>query len=62
MQMVGGVPFNQHKFKKEFIEKIGISFCNERKDYPTEPIGDSVEIAKVLYKKWRHDMISDRYF
>ena len=51
--LTGGHPFDERAFRREAVEKIGRPFTLERKAYPVEPVGDSVEVALKLYKKWR---------
>ena len=50
---VGGDVFNEKKFRREFVERLGRPFTLDRKVYPVDPVGDSVEVALKLYKKWR---------
>lgn len=51
-----GKPWKQSKFKRLFLEKIGIPFTLERKVYPSSRSGggeSSVRLAKRLHAKWR---------
>ena len=46
--------FDPSKYKHAFLEEIGKPFTMDKKIYPTQPIGDTIEIAKHLYQKWRN--------
>jgi len=45
--------FDHSKYVVEFMEKIGKPFTMDTKSYPTHPVGDTIEVAKKLYNKWR---------
>ena len=53
-------PYNQAAFHDEFLNDIGIPFCNSRKLYPVEPSGDTVALAKAIHAKMeeRNEYIS----
>ena len=48
-----GQKFDEAEFRKEFIDKIGRPFTKDKRDYPVKAIGDTIQVAKKLYKKWR---------
>ena len=54
--LMGMTPFREEKFKQEFMDTIGTPFCTSNKTYPSRPVGDTIAIAKILYKKWRKEM------
>ena len=47
--------FDYVQYKNDFLENIGKPFTMDRSLYPTHPIGDSIFVAKKLYRKWRHE-------
>ena len=49
------VTFNYEEYKYDFIEYIGKPFTLDRSLYPTQPIGDTIYVAKKLYRRWRHE-------
>ena len=51
--ILSNTTYNQDRYKRDFIEYIGKPFTRSTDVYPTKPIGDSIAIAKKLYKKWR---------
>lgn len=46
--------FEYSQYKNEFKEKIGKPFTMDTKSYPTLPVGDTIDVARKLYNKWRH--------
>ena len=51
--VLSNTTYDQDRFKRDFIEHIGKPFTRATDVYPTKPVGDSIAIAKKLYKKWR---------
>jgi len=51
--ILSNTTYDQNAYKEDFIEYIGKPFTFAVDDYPTKPIGDSIVVAKKLYKKWR---------
>jgi alpha-N-acetylglucosaminidase len=52
MALETGKTMNVAVFDKE-ISKWEWEWVNTQKSFPTEPTGNSVQIAKILYKKYR---------
>ena len=47
-----GEQFDQDDFLRSFLSQIGQPFCKDRSLFPTEAVGDSIEIARALHEKW----------
>lgn len=54
--IISRTAFNEEHFKETFLEQQGRPFCENTKSYPTNPTGDTIEIAKELYSKWATDI------
>ena len=52
--LLSGRKFNQSKFLEDFLKRIGKPFCSSTKLYPVHPVGDTVEVAVRLHRKWSH--------
>ena len=49
--------FDKKKFKEDFLATQGRPFCKEKKHYPTTSKGNTIDIAKKLYTKWKSVLI-----
>jgi len=50
---IPGTTFDKNQFYKDFMDKIGLPFCNATKVYPVEPTGDPIEVALSLHQKYQ---------
>ena len=50
--LITGTKFNKTTFRNQFLKKLGKPFCQSHKVYPTNPKGDTVDLAFALYQKW----------
>ena len=50
--IISRTAFDEEFFRETFLETQGRPFCENTKSYPTNPSGDTIEIAKELYSKW----------
>jgi len=54
--------FDFHDYKTHFLEEIGKPFTMDSKLYPTQAIGNTIEIAKKIYNKWRNEYDENDHF
>uniref|UniRef100_T1JFM2 Alpha-N-acetylglucosaminidase n=1 Tax=Strigamia maritima TaxID=126957 RepID=T1JFM2_STRMM len=47
-------PFKINEFYEKAFTEIEEPFTFDRNEYPTVPVGDTVEIVKEIHLKWRH--------
>ena len=47
--------FDYVQYKNDFLENIGKPFTMDRRLYPIRPVGDSIIVARKLYRKWRNE-------
>lgn len=48
--------FNESKVKKIIFRQIEEPFGVSAKQYPIKPIGDTIEIAKRIYARWKNQL------
>jgi len=49
--------FDKNKFKEDFLASQGRPFCKEQEKYPTTAKGNTINVAKKLYTKWKNVLI-----
>jgi len=46
-------PFNKKVFRQQVLEQVEIPFTFSTKQFPTEPKGDSIQEATLIFNKWK---------
>lgn len=54
-----GTEFDPSEFGSRFLSEIGIPFTLDRKQFPSVPKEDSVEVCLEMYEKWRPRLTFD---
>ena len=49
--------WNQKRFKKKFMSKVGVPFTLGTKTYPHRPTGKAITMAQKVHRKWRKHMV-----